>query len=334
MQMEYARKLSRFRSHGYNGPMSVTLAILAAGRSTRFGRPKQFEPVGPSGEALFEYAVYDAVRAGCRRVVFVTAPGDESLFEAQAAARLGPSVDVAIVSQRMDDVPPGFRPPADREVPWGTGHAVITLGRVIREPFVVLNADDFYGPGIIQRLVRRLRDARMMGDPHHFLAGYQLGQTPISGHGGVNRAICSVDAGLQLEHLEEVRGIRRAGDLFTGIGSQGRKLEMKPEVLCSMNLWAFQPRIFERLQEAFQKFHARLQDPLASEFLLSEAIGGMVGTGRARVRVVPAEQEAFGMTFQEDLGAVASGVATSVARGDYPTDLGGWFDSRRSHGPG
>ena len=314
--------------------MSVTLAILAAGRSTRFGRPKQFEPVGPSGEALFEYAVYDGVRAGCHRVVFVTAPGDESLFDAQVTARLGPSIDVDIVSQRMDDLPPGFRPPADREAPWGTGHAVLSLGRVVREPFVVLNADDFYGPGIIQQLVRRLRDARMMGDPRHFLAGYQLGQTPISEQGGVNRAICSVDAGLQLEHLEEVRGIRRDGDLFIGVGARGQKLEMKPEVLCSMNLWGFQPRIFEQLEASFQKFHARLQNPLTSEFLLSEAVGGMVGTGRARVRVVPAEQEAFGMTFEEDLGAVSSGVATAVARGDYPTDLGEWFDHRRSHGPG
>jgi hypothetical protein len=314
--------------------MSVTLAILAAGRSTRFGRPKQFEPVGPSGEALFEYSVYDAVRAGCRRVVFVTAPGDEQFFEAQIAARLGPSVDVVIVAQRIDDVPTGFRPPADREAPWGTGHAVITLGRVIREPFLVLNADDFYGPGIIERLVRRLRDARMMGDPRHFLAGYQLDRTPLSDGGGVNRAICTVDAAMQLEHLEEVRGIVREGEVFIGTGTKGRKLEMKPEILCSMNLWAFQPAIFAKLWAAFQRFHARLADPLENEFLLSEAVGGLVGTGQARVCVVPSETEAYGMTFEEDLDALVSGVATSVARGDYPTDLREWFDDRRSHGPG
>lgn len=332
--MKYVEKLSGFPPLRYNGPMPVTLAILAAGRSSRFGRPKQFEPVGPSGEALFEYAVYDAIRAGCHRIVFVTSPGDESAFQAQLHARLGRAIPVQTIAQRLDDLPPGFRPPADREAPWGTGHAVLTLGRVIREPCLVLNADDFYGPRIIDRLVRRIRDAGTTGDPSHFLAGYQLGETPTSEHGGVNRAICSVDASLVLEHLEEVREIRPAGQVFHGIASDGRKLELKPEVLCSMNLWAFQPSIFEKLWARFQRFHARLRDPLTSEFLLSTAIGEMVGTGRARVRVVPAEGRAFGMTYPDDVGSVESGVAMAVAVGEYPVDLGEWFESRRSHLPG
>ncbi|MDH3732670.1 MAG: NTP transferase domain-containing protein [Gemmatimonadota bacterium] len=313
--------------------MSVSLAILAAGRSSRFGRPKQLEPVGPSGEALFEYAVYDAIRAGCDRVIFVTSPEDEIAFRAQAQARLGMSIAAEIVTQRLDDLPPGFRAPEDRVSPWGTGHAVLALSRVIRDSFIVLNADDFYGPRVIDRLVRRLRDARMTGDPRHFLAGYQLGETPISSSGGVNRAICSVDASLQLEHLEEVLEIRPSDGEFVGLAS-GQEIGLKPEVLCSMNLWAFQPTIFEQLFGAFHRFHARLKDPMTDEFLLSDAVGGLVGTGRTRVRVVPAEEKAFGMTFEEDVAAVASGVAMSVAVGDYPTDLGEWFDSRRSHIPG
>jgi UTP-glucose-1-phosphate uridylyltransferase len=314
--------------------MPVTLAILAAGRSSRFGRPKQFEPVGPSGEALFEYAVHDAIRAGCGRVVFVTHPDEEAAFQAQLHARLGRAIPIETVPQRLDDLPRGFRPPAERESPWGTGHAVLALGRVIREPCVVLNADDFYGPRIIDRLVRRLQDARTTGDPSHFLAGYQLSDTPVSKTGGVNRAICSVDAALVLERLEEVREIRPSGLVFSGVDGAGKDIEITPESLCSMNLWAFQPTIFEKLWASFQRFHARLRDPLTSEFLLSSAIGELVGTGRARVRVVPAEERAFGMTFPDDVGSVQSGIAMAVAIGEYPTDLGDWFESRRSHLPG
>ncbi len=314
--------------------MPVSLAILAAGRSSRFGRPKQFEPVGPSGEALFEYAAYDAIRAGCHRILMVVSPGDEAHFHAQMIARLGSSIPWQIVPQRIDDLPPGFRPPVGRESPWGTGHAVLTLGRFVREPCLVLNADDFYGPRIVARLIKRIRDARNTGDPSHFLAGYQLGETPISETGGVNRAVCSVDASLVLEQLQEVTDIRPEGLEFRGIGESGALLQLKPEVFCSMNLWAFQPSIYERLQSSFQRFHARLQDPLTSEFLLSTAIGELIGTGRARIRVVPAEERAYGMTFPDDVEGVESGVAMSVAVGDYPTDLGEWFENRRGHVPG
>ena len=326
--------LSGFRASGYNGPMPVTLAILAAGRSTRFGRPKQLEPIGPSGEALFEYAVCDAIRAGIHRVVFVVPPGEESAFTAQLHARIGRAIPIELVAQRIEDLPPGFRPPPGRGTPWGTGHAVLSLGRMVREPFLVLNADDFYGPGIIHRLVRRLGDARTTGDPSHFLAGYRLEETPMSGAGGVNRAVCAVDASLILEQLEEVRDIRPSGLEYRGVGSGGAELQLKPEALCSMNLWAFQPSIFDLLDASFRRFHARLADPLESEFLLSTAVGELVGTGRARVRVVPAEERAYGMTFPGDVAAVASGVATAVATGAYPTDLGEWFERRQSHLPG
>lgn len=314
--------------------MRMTLAILAAGRSSRFGRPKQFEPVGPSGEALFEYAVYDAIRAGCERVVFITRPDEEPVFRAQALARLGATIPVETVTQRLDDVPPGFRPPAAREAPWGTGHAVLALGRVVREPCIVLNADDFYGPRIIARLVRRIHDALTTGDPSHFLAGYRLTDTPMSDGGGVNRAICRADASMRLERLEEVHDIRPTDRGFAGTDSLGEGRALQPEELCSMNLWAFQPSIFKKLWASFKRFHARLTDPLTDEFLLSTAIGGLVETGRARVRVVPAGERAFGMTFPVDLDAVESGVRMAVATGEYPTDLGEWFERRRGTVPG
>lgn len=314
--------------------MRLTLVILMAGRSTRFGRPKPLEPVGPSGEALFEYAAYDGIRAGASRIVFVTRPDTEALYRAQAKARLGTSVPVDVVTQRIDDVPAGFRPPAGRERPWGTAHAVLSLRDAVREPFLVLNADDFYGPAAIPRLRRRLRDARTTGDPSHFLAGYELQDTPLSESGGVNRAICQVDSALFLERIEEVFRIRRQNGRYVGESADGSSMVLRPEIFCSMNLWGFQATIFERLWPAFERFHARLDDPDRDEFRLSTAIGGLVSTGRVRVRVVPTDERAFGMTFAEDVAAVSSGVAQSVASGHYPTDLGEWFDRRRGRTPG
>jgi hypothetical protein len=211
---------------------------------------------------------------------------------------------------------------------------VLILRDRVRGPFLVLNADDFYGASAIPGLGRRMRDARMTGDPSHLLAGYQLRHTPSSPTGGVNRGICRVDGSLVLERLEEVRDIRVHGHAYRGIGEDGSERLIGGERLCSMNLWCFQPTIFEALAEGFRRFHARLSDPAEDEFLLSTALGRFVETGRARVRVVPVSGRAYGMTFAEDRQSVVSGVAEAVATGDYPTDLGEWFEARHGQVPG
>lgn len=313
--------------------MRATLAILMAGRSSRFGRPKALEPIGPSGEALFEYAVHDALRAGLERIVFVARPGDEMFLATQLRARLGRGVPFEIVLQKAEDVPEGFRAPPGREKPWGTGHAVLALGRAVREPFVVANADDFYGATAIPKLVRRIKDARTTGDPSHFLAGYELRDTPASASGGVNRAVCAVDAALCLQEIVEMFDIRADSDGWRGRTEEGDERRMAPEVLSSMNLWAFQPSILEALKGAFARFHAGLEDPLEEEFRISTAVNELVGTGRVRVRVVPIEERAYGMTFPEDRAAVVSGVAQAVASGHYPTELRAWFERRRGSTP-
>ncbi|MCG8469158.1 MAG: NTP transferase domain-containing protein [Gemmatimonadetes bacterium] len=309
--------------------MRLTLAILAAGRSARFGRSKQLEPVGPSGEALFEYTVYDAIRAGCDRVILVTPPRDAELLRTAAEIRLGTSFQVEFLAQELEDVPAGFRPPGGRLKPWGTGHAVLALRDRVDGPFIVANSDDFYGPGVIERLAGRLKDARMTGDPSHFLAGYELQNTGIVADRGVNRGVCGVDASLILERLEEVTEIRAVNGDLLGVGIDGEERSLRPERLCSMNLWAFQTSIFEHLSAAFERFHARLRDPIESEFLLSEAVGTLVETGRSRVRVVPTGVAAVGLTHPDDVAAVESGVSLAVAVGDYPTDLGEWFEERK-----
>lgn len=314
--------------------MRLSLVVLAAGRASRFGRSKQLEPVGPSGEALFEYAAHDALRAGCERIVFVTRPDLESRLRAHVERRLGAAVPVAFIPQELDDLPAGFRPPPGRRSPWGTGHAVLALRDRVGEPFIACNADDFYGPTSIGRLARRIRDALTTGDPSHFLVGYPLRRTSLSDAGGVNRAICRCDAALFLEEIEEVREIRRNGDSITGRGEDGSPRLLTGEELSSMNLWGFQPSIFEPLWHAFERFHAACDDPVTDEFLLSTAVGRLIGAGRVRVRVVPTEDRGVALTFAEDRERVASAVAESVAAGEYPTDLAAWFRRRRGSIPG
>lgn len=314
--------------------MRLTLAILAAGRAQRFGRSKALEPVGPSGETLFEYTVYDAIRAGCREVVFVTPPSGSEVLEAHAEAIISKAIPVRFVRQRLDDLPAGFRPPANREKPWGTGHAVLALRESMNEPFIVANADDFYGPRAIERLARRLKDGLLTGDPSHFLAGYELQDTHVPETRGVNRAMCQTDASMILEWLEEVYAIRRVGDEFEGYDATDEAKTLRGETLCSMNLWVFQPSIFDRLAAAFQRFHARLEDPNESEFLLSNTVSALVETGQARVRVVPTGESAVGLTHEQDVEQVESAVSLAVATGEYPTDLNAWFEGRSGRVPG
>jgi choline kinase len=314
--------------------MLLSFVVLAAGRASRFGRLKQLEPIGPSDEALFEYAVHDAVRAGCHRVVFVTRPDLEPRLRAHVAGRLGDALRVEFVIQDTGDLPAGFRVPAGRTKPWGTGHAVLTLRRLVREPFIVCNADDFYGPRSIGRLARRVRDALTTGDPSHFVIGYRLKDTLLPTSGGANRGICRCDKSGFAESIEEVREIRHEGSAIAGLQEDGSPCLLTGDELASMNLWAFQPSIFEPLWHRFERFHAETDDPIADEFLLSSAVGGLVESRRVRVRVIPTEDSGLALTFPEDREEVASGVNEAVAAGDYPIDLAAWFRARRGTVPG
>jgi hypothetical protein len=314
--------------------MRLSFVVLAAGRASRFGRLKQLEAIGPSGEALFEYAIHDAIRAGCHRVVFVTRPEVEPRLRSHVARRLGESLRVEFVTQDPADLPAGFRPPPSRKKPWGTGHAVLSLRRVVREPFIVCNADDFYGSSSIPRLVRRVRDALTTGDPSHFAVGYRLRRTLLPGSGGANRGICQCDNSGFAESIEEVREIRPEDSTFAGVHEDGSPCPLTGEELVSMNLWAFQPTIFEPLWHRFERFHAGAEDPVRAEFLLSSAVGGLIEARRVRVRVIPTEDRGFALTFPEDRNAVASGINEEVAAGNYPVDLAEWFEDRRGTVPG
>lgn len=311
----------------------LTLAILAAGRSARFGRPKTLEPVRPSGEVLFEYAICDAVRAGCGKVVFVTSADWNDQLMSRAAERAGGAVPVDSVIQSLDDLPGSAAPPAGRAKPWGTGHAVLALRKMIEEPFLVVNADDFYGPRAIESFGRRVAGLLDSGDDSHFLAAYKLHRTGVSRASGVNRGILAACADSTLEGIDEVYDVRETDAGLIGRDGDGEARSLSHDSPCSMNLWAFQPSIFGLLEAAFSDFHARLDDPLQDEFLLSEVVGGLVQQRSTRVRLLPMEQSTAGLTYPGDLPPVASTLQQCIDAGDYPANLSEWFGERSSRRP-
>lgn len=311
----------------------LTLAILAAGRSARFGRPKTLEPVGPGGEVLFEYAICDAIRAGCEKVVFVTSADRTEQIMSRAAKHAGRAVPVDFVAQDLDDLPDGAAAPVGRAKPWGTGHAVFALRQKVEGPFLVVNADDFYGPRAIESFGRRAGEALAEGAKSHFLAAYELHSTGVSRTSGVNRGILTAASGSTLEGIDEVYDVRETDAGLVGRDGGGDVRNLARETLCSMNLWAFQPSIFGLLEAAFADFHANLDDPLQNEFLLSETVGHLIGHGSARVRLLPMSQSTAGLTYPGDLPPVASTLQQCVEAGDYPADLGDWFGERSSRRP-
>jgi NDP-sugar pyrophosphorylase family protein len=299
--------------------MPLTLVVMAAGLGTRFGGPKQLIAVGPAGEVLLDYAVFDAARAGFDRVVLVIRPEVDAPLRAHARAWF-PRVATAFVEQRLDALPGGALPPPGRAKPWGTGQAVLAAGPALDGPFAVCNADDFYGAGAFRALARHLASP----NDAHALAGYRLDET-LSEHGGVARAVCETDPGGALRRIVEVTDLRRSNGAVVGrVAGRGERSFTGAEVV-SMNLWGFRPAILAALAEQFAGFQARHGQEPDAEFLLATAVNDQVAAGRARLQVVSAPDRWFGLTFAADLAAARTAVAALVRDGAYPDDLRAGF---------
>jgi len=297
-----------------------TLVVLAAGVGSRFGGPKQLAPVGPSGETLLDYAIYDAMRAGFTRAVLVIREEVRAPLRDHVARVIGSALPVDYVEQRLDDLPGGRRVPAGRVKPWGTAHAVLAARAVVDGPFAVCNADDYYGPGGYQLLARHLAADRG-APPLHAFVGYRLDQT-LSDHGGVARAVASTGGpdGL-VARLVEVKDVRRVDGRLQGVTAAGERSAYTGAEAVSMNLWGFTADVLPALETQFETFlTARVLAP-DSEFLLSTALGEQVAAGRSRLRVLPAPDRWLGMTFAADLEAVRAALAELVRVGTYPADL-------------
>jgi len=294
--------------------MALSLVILAAGLSTRYGKLKQLDPVGPAGEALLDYGIHDALRAGFGRIVLVIRREIEEPFRAHCDARW-PGVPVAFAFQRLDQLPPDVTPPAHRVKPWGTAHAALAAAPRVDGACAVCNADDLYGPTAYAALAAHLAAP---GEAHA-LAAYRLDET-LSAHGGVSRGLLDVDGG-RLRGITEIFDIRRDGPHLRGRSLDGRVRELRADAPVSMNLWGFRPGVFELLREAFRAFLAR-PDAGTAEFLLSDTLGDLAAAGRVRLDVLPTAERWLGMTHPADRELVAARLRTLVADGRYPSPLG------------
>lgn len=296
-----------------------TLVVMAAGMGSRFGGLKQITPVGPAGQCILEYSVFDAVRAGFGRVVVVIKHAIEETFKEQIGRRLEKVIPVDYVYQELDKLPAGFTVPEGRVKPWGTGHAVLCCRGVVQEPFMVINADDFYGAGSY-RLLADFLAGNPSGDVRHIaMVGYELGNT-LTEHGYVSRGVCQVDAAGYLTGITERTHIewREGRPAFTEDGGQSWT-PLSAGTIVSMNCWGFPAEVLEDLEGIFiEVLQGETFDPLKSEFHLPYAVNRLVSSGKADVRVLPTTDRWYGMTYAEDRQMVADAIARLVEQGVYP----------------
>jgi dTDP-glucose pyrophosphorylase len=288
--------------------MYLTLLVLAAGMGSRYGGLKQVDPVGPSGETILDYAVFDAKRAGFARVVFVIRREMEAVFRKTVATKYAGKIPVDFVFQGIEDLPEGFSPPAGRDKPWGTGHAVWCARAVLQGPFAVINADDFYGMAAFSRLAMFLGNA----EPGKCaMVGFRLANT-LSENGPVSRGICYGKDG-KLDVINEETAITRA-DIGAGLRFSG-------DEIVSMNFWGFGPGIFAGLDADLRAFLAAHGSDPKAEFYLPSAASALIAAGTITVDVLFSEDQWFGITYQEDRPQVVSAIEKLVSDGLYPGKL-------------
>lgn len=303
--------------------MKPTLLVLAAGMGSRYGGLKQMDPMGPCGETVLDYSVFDAIRAGFGKVVFIIREDFADAFKDSVGARFAGRIEVDYAFQKLDDLPPGFRVPEGRTKPWGTAHAVRAARHVTQGPFAVINADDFYGADAYQSVARWF--ASTAGDAakdHYAMVGYPLRNT-LSDHGSVNRGICQTDADGLLTEVEEVVDIARDADgIARGTALDGSRLEIADRCPVSMNFWGFTRPFFDQLEEHFTAFLREKGGEQKSECYIPTVVDDLIRRGTADCRVLDTTSSWFGVTYPEDKPHVVASIAKLVAAGDYPSPLG------------
>jgi hypothetical protein len=301
----------------------LTLVVMAAGIGSRYGGLKQVDPIGPNGEILIHYSVYDALMAGFDRVVFVIRRDIEEAFRETIGAGIERHADVAYVYQELGALPPGFNVPPGRVKPWGTAHAILCCRESVTTPFAAINADDFYGAGAYRTLVAYLSKSQVSEDPPEYcMVAYVLRNT-LSEHGHVARGVCEVTPDGYLKSIRELLHIEMLDDGIKYRNEQDAWVPLPGDSAVSMNIWGFTLHLFDALEERFPRFLARNMQNLKSEFLLPNLVGDLVRENLARVKVLPTDERWFGVTYQGDRPRLQAAVRDLIARGQYPENLWG-----------
>lgn len=299
--------------------MKPTLFILAAGMGSRYGGLKQLDGLGPSGETIMDYSVYDALRAGFGKIVFVIRHDFEQEFRDKIISKYENHVPVEVVFQDLDNLPEGFKPAEGRTKPWGTGHAVLMGKDVIKEPFAVINADDYYGADSFKVLADFLRGIE--GKKNQYgMVGFKIENT-ISENGGVSRGHCKVDENGYLTGVTECHGIERKDGKLIQVNAQGETVPFPEGASVSMNMWGFTPDYFKHSEKAFVDFLKEHGTELKSEFYIPTVVNDLIADGTITLKVEPTHSKWFGVTFAADRDATVAQFKKLTDEGVYPTPL-------------
>jgi hypothetical protein len=301
---------------------ALTLVVMAAGVGSRYGGLKQIDAFGPAGEVVMEYSVYDAIRAGFDRTVFIIRRDFEEAFRDRVGRKVEGAVETAYVFQSLDQVPAGFAVPPGRVKPWGTGQAILASREAVRTPFAVINADDFYGRAAFEIMAAELRRPKPAdGARHYAMLGYRLANT-LSEHGHVARGVCEAAPDGCLQNIRELLKIQKFPDGIRHTEDGATWAPLSEDSLVSMNFWGFETNLFDELEALFREFLLENAANLAkAEFLIPEAVGNLVRQGKARVTVLPTRERWFGVTYPEDRSLVQEAIRERVRQGLYPADL-------------
>ena len=302
----------------------TALVIMAAGIGSRFGGGiKQLEPVGQGGEIIMDYSIHDALEAGFDRIVFVIRHDLEKDFREVIGDRIEKIAPVSYAFQELDDIPYGFTVPQDRKKPWGTGQAVLSVRDIVNEPFLVINADDYYGKEVFQKIHDYMTGDMDENAPVYdiCMGGFILANT-LSDNGGVTRGVCEVGEDEILRAVRETYNIIKTADGLTASDKEGNPVTVREDQHVSMNMWGLTPAFIKELERGFPEFLSGLKEgDLKSEYLLPTIIDQMIKDGRARVKVLETRDHWFGVTYKEDKEGVAESIRALISQGVYPEKL-------------
>jgi NDP-sugar pyrophosphorylase family protein len=298
--------------------MKPTLVIMAAGMASRYGSMKQIQQFGPSGETIMDYSIFDAIKAGFQRVVFIIRKDFAEDFRNIFEPKLKGKIETEYVFQEMDKFLQGYSVPPERTKPWGTAHAILCAKEVVNEPFAVINADDFYGNDAFNKAVDFLKNG--CSPSVYAILGYELAKT-LSEHGTVSRGVCEVDKNNNLVAITERLKVYRDNGKMVYEEADGSKHELPESSMASMNFWCFHPSLFPFIEKGFKEFLEKNIGNPKSEYLIPFAADQWVKAGKGVIKVIPTSARWFGVTYKEDAPVVQRSLTQQVESGSYPNNL-------------